>query len=737
MTRKSKKRRPPGPNAPERPEQTLFGARDYLARGSTPQSQRPYGPLAVCGLLLLAVALIFGKAVRYDFVNFDDDVLVYENPMVARGLTAQGMGWAFTTNTSNMWYPLTWISYMLDSQIYGPKPWGYHLTNVLLHAATAVILFLVLRRMTGDLWASALVTLLFAIHPLRAEAVAWVGERKSPLSGLFFVSTIAAYVAYARRPFSLARYLTVAGLFTLGLLAKPTLVTLPFVLLLLDYWPLGRISRRTLGRLVVEKIPLVLLAVAGSVAAVLSQAGNIATLQNVPIPARIAGALISCAVYFGQFFWPIGLSAFYPRSAIVPAWQVGVACVVLAAVSAAALLLWRKQPAVLVGWLWYLGTLVPVIGLVSIGAHARADRYTYLPQIGLCIAFVWGVRWGVQRVCGDWPSRGWLDGVGGTLLVAGLMACAWQQTSYWQNSEQLWRHALACNADNPLAHNNLALILVNCGQVDAAIAHYRQALEIQPDYVEARNNLGNALADHGQADEAIAQYGQALAIKPDYAEAHNNLGTELAEHGQIEEAIAHFQQALELRPEYAIAHNNLGNALLGRGQVDTAIAHYRKALEIKPDYADACTALGKALIRSGQVDAGTGCYRKALEIQPDSAKAHIGLADALTGRGQFDEAIAHNRRALKIEPDSVDAHNGLGNALAGRGELDEAIVHYRKALEIHSDFLAAHLNLANALAARGKSQEALDHFQKALDLAAARNDKALADAIRARIKRSR
>ena len=356
-------------------------------------------------------------------------------------------------------FPLTLFSYMLDSQVHGLKPWGYHLTDVLLHAGTTVILFLALRQMTGDLWASAFVALLFAIHPLRVEAVAWVAERKGTLSGILFVSTIAAYVAYVRRPFLLARYLAVAGLFVLVLLAKPQFVTLPFALLLLDYWPLERWRVTSLKLLVVEKIPLFLIAAGGSVAAVWSQGSNVQTLGSVPLGARVANAVISYVVYLRQSFWPVELAAFYPRTGVAPAWQVGAAAALLVALSVAALLLWRKQPALLFGWLWYLGILVPMIGLVPIGAHARADRYTYLPQIGLCIAFVWGLRWGVQWLFGDWPYRDWLYGVGCSLLAAGLMACGWQQTSYWQDSERLWRHAVDCNEQNWFAHGNLGMIL--------------------------------------------------------------------------------------------------------------------------------------------------------------------------------------------------------------------------------------------------------------------------------------
>ncbi len=677
--------------------------------------------LAVCGLLLLAVALVFGRTVLFDFVNFDDDVLVYKNAIVARGVTAHGIAWAFTTSFERTWFPLTWISYMLDSQMYGPKPWGYHLTNVFLHAATSVILFLVLRQMTGNLWASACVALLFAIHPLRAEAVAWVSERKGALSGLFFVATIAAYVGYVRRPFSLARYLTVAALFTLGLMAKPSLVTLPLLLLLLDYWPLARwqagypehplagrgpgsldnaCATRSASRLMLEKIPLLMLSASFSMAAVLTQAGNIRTFESVPIPARIANALVSYVIYLGQFFWPVGLAAFYPRSEDLPAWQIGGAFLVLAALSLAAIISWHRQPAVLVGWLWYLGMLVPMIGLVPIGDHARADRYTYLPQIGLCIAVVWGVRWGMERLWGDRLSRHWMCGVAGTLLAGGLMACAWQQTSYWQNSERLWTRALACTSNNGIAHSDLGLALADRGEVDEAIAEYRKALKIKPDNIEAHNDLGLALVARGQVDEAIAHYRKALEINSYYMEAHSDLGIALAGCGKVDEAIYHFRVALALDPEHVDTHYNLGLALAGRGQVDEAIEHFREAVEIKPDFAE----------------------------------AHNNLGLALAGRGEVDEAIEHFRKAVEIKPDYMLAHNNLGGTLASRGEVDEAIDHFRKALEIRPDYVNTHVILGDVLAGRGRLDEALGHYRDALSLASAQKDGPLADAIRERIK---
>ena len=553
---------------------------------------------AVCGLLLLTVALVFGKTVRYGFVNFDDGAFVQDNPIVVRGLTAEGLASTFSPGAGPLPYPLTLISYMLDTEIYGRAPWGYHLTNVLLHAATTIVLFLLLGRMTGDLGASALVALLFAVHPLQVEAVAWISERKGVLNGLFFVSTIAAYVAYARRP-TIARYLAVAGLFTLSLLAKPQLVTLPFSLMLLDYWPLGRWRAALSGPrqaltgdpraiydppsvLVVEKVPLLVLAVAGCVGSVLSQAGNISSLQSAPLSARIANALVSYAAYLGQYFLPVRLAAFYPFSEHLAAWQVGAAVFVLAAVSTAALMARRKQPALLVGWLWYLGTLVPMIGLVQIGRHARADRYTYMPQIGLGIAVVWGARWAVERLWGDPRLRRRLYRIAGALWVGGLTACAWQQASYWHDSVRLWTHALACTSNNGLAHNNLGLALANRGDLDLAIMHYRDALEIEPDNAQAHNNLGLALAARGQVDEAVVEFQEALAVNSKYLQAYCNLGDALAERGEVEKAMGEYRKALAIKSDYVRANYLLGKALAGIGQPEEAMAHYQEVLKIAP-----------------------------------------------------------------------------------------------------------------------------------------------------------
>ena len=730
-------------------------------------ARQRYLVLAVCGLLVLAVGLVFGQTVRHEFVNLDDTMYVYENPQVSRGLTAEGICWAFT-DTSGNWHPLTWLSLMGDCQFYGLNAGGHHLTNNLLHAATAVLLFLVLWRMTGGFWPSALVAALFAVHPLHVESVAWVTERKDVLSGLFFVLTLAVYVHYVRRRFSWGRYLLLSIVFALGLMAKQSLVTLPFVLLLLDYWPLRRWSDRPylkltppltppltspltpeltpphynggdfvgganflgslLGRfslrwqLVLEKLPLLLLAAVASLDAVWAASNVLAPTKRLPWGWRIGNAVILYVAYLGQFFYPLGLAAFYPRPGLdLPMWRIGGAFLILLSVTVTVCFWRRRCPYLLVGWLWYLGILVPMIGLVQVGIGAMADRFTYLPQIGLCIAVVWGLT----NICRSSRRHRWVCGVTSALVLLVLMGCAWRQTSFWRDSETLWTHVLACTSGNNLAHNSLGAALAGRGEVDEAIQHYRQALEINPRFAEAHANLGVALAGRGEVDEAIQHYRQALEINPRFAEPQYNLGNALAGLRRIDEAVTHYRKALEINPCYAEAHNNLGVVLAGRGEVDEAIQHYRQALEINPYYAEAHNNLGGVLAGRGEVDEAIQHYRQALEIKPYDAEPQYNLGNALAGLRRIDEAVTHYRKALEINPRHAGTHNNLGIVLAGRGEVDEAIQHYRQALEINPHYAEAHKNLAWLLAtcpaaALRNGAEAIEHAQRANRLSGGR-----------------
>jgi Flp pilus assembly protein TadD len=575
----------------------------------------------VCLALIAANLIVYAPVWHHGFVNFDDDDYVTANPVVQHGLTWHGVAWALTTDHASNWHPLTWLSHMLDVQLYGLDPGAHHLTNLLLHIANTLLLFGLLNRMTGALGRSAFVAGLFAVHPLHVESVAWVAERKDVLSTLFWMLTLWAYVEYVKRPdlsqSGLRRYAVVLLFFALGLLAKPMLVTLPFVLLLLDFWPLGRIGTgsnpaggveiscdewSSISRLVWEKVPLLVLAVASSIVTfvVHRRGAAVISLTAVPLQLRVENALVSYVVYIGKMLWPVHLAVLYPYPRTLPAWWVATAFLFLVGMSVAVIRAGPRHPYLPVGWFWYLGTMVPVIGLIQVGDQAMADRYTYIPLIGLFII----VAWGVPDLLARWPLRLWKFVLPTISLPAAavlvILACAIAargQLEYWEDSTTLWTHTLAVTTRNNIAHNNLGAVLADEGKIGEAIAHYSEALRIKPDYADAHNNLGVALDDQGKVDEAIAHYTEALLIKPTYADAHSNLGIALANQGKIDEAIAQFTEALRINPDSAKAHNNLGVALASQGKLDEAIAHFTEALRIKPDYTDAHNNLELALAR--------------------------------------------------------------------------------------------------------------------------------------------
>ena len=661
----------------------------------------------VCLFLAAIIWVVFGQTLGHEFVNYDDDLYVYENPVVQKGLTWEGFRWALTYGQIGHWHPLTWLSHMLDCQLYGLQAGGHHLTNILLHTATAILLFLVLRQMTGFLWRSAFVAAVFAIHPLRVESVAWVAERKDVLSAFFFMLTLGAYVRYVRRPPSKIRYGVMILLYALGLLSKNMLVTMPFVLLLLDYWPLNRLSGfspRVLLRRVAEKIPLFVLAVGSCVATALMPE-KVPAEYMLSFALRMENAVVSYVTYLWQMIHPSGLACVYPNPVNdVPLWQVAGALGLLLAISGVAWAFRKTHPCLVVGWLWYLGMLIPVIGMVQISYYAHADRYTYLPQIGLYLLLTWAAA----DLCAGWRYRRGVLGGCSTIILMALIFCARAQTAYWRNSESLWTHTLVCTSDNFIGQNGLGNALLKKGSVDEAIAHFQKALQIIPDNAEACYNLGNALLKKGSVDEAIAHFQRALQIKPDYVEAHNNLGNALFKKGNVEEAITHYQKAQQIKPDYADIRNNLAvalakvhgdyaNTLVQMGRDDEAIGEFRKALELFPDFADARHGLALILLQKGQVDEAIAQFQKIQEQYPDNAMAYFDLGNACFQNGQMDEAVAYYQRALKIKPDDVSACNNLGMALLERGMVDEAITQFREALVLQPDFALARTNLNKAL----------------------------------------
>ncbi len=646
-----------------------------------------YKATAVCVFLLLAVALVFGQTVRHEFVNYDDGPYVYENPQVAGGLTARGIAWALTASHGGNWHPLTGLSHMLDVQLYGLNAGGHHLTNVLLHAAAAILLFLVLWRMTGFLWRSAFVAAVFAIHPLRVESVAWVAERKDVLSGLFFMLTLWAYVGYARRPFSSVRYLAVAVLFSLGLMAKPMLVTLPFVLLLLDYWPLGRMGPLSADKpppfpwlVIVEKLPLMALTIASCVATIITQSEAITPIDTIPISSRISNALVSYVAYIGDLFYPVGLAVLYPHPGSgLPIWKVAASTLALTGITTAAVAWRRRFPYLFVGWFWYVGMLVPVIGLVQVGSHSMADRYTYLPQIGLSLC----VTWGIAQFAASRRHRCRLCGIASALVILLLMGLAWRQTSYWRDSETLWTHALACTADNYTVHNDLGVIVEERGRIDEAIAHFQKALKIKPNFAEAHHNLGNAFMRRGQADAAITHYQKSLELWPGDAKSHNNLGVALAGLEQVESAIIHFQRALEIQPDYAEARFNLGRALDRQGKTADAVIQWREAVRLQPNRIVLLNQLAWVLatcpaesIRNGAE--AVDLARRAVRLSDGRDAAILDtLAAAYAETGRFSEAVETVERAVSLA--SVQGNAALADIIRPHIKLFRTGVPYREA----------------------------------------------------------
>jgi len=679
--------------------------------------------MIVCGLLAGTVGIVFGQAIHFDFVNLDDPLYVSDNPHVVHGLSDREIAWSCAHLRGGQWLPLVWVSYMVDSQCYGLWPGGYHLTNVLLHALTAMLLFLVLRRMTRTLWPGAIVATVFAIHPLRAESVAWITERKDMLSGLFFMLTLAAYVGYTRRPFSLFRYLTVMACFVLGLMAKPMLATLPFVLLLLDYWPLERLrpmpgalrSRRwgEAFRLLLEKLPLLTLSAIACGLTVAGSREGMASLTEVPWGLRIANVPISYVAYLGQVFWPRGLAVPYPfPKEGYPCWEVVGAVLLLVAISTAAILLRKRHPYLLVGWLWYLGMLIPVIGLMQAGEQSRADRFTYLSQIGIYL----GLAWSGMYVCGRWPAVRWPVCLASGLVLVSLAACARRQTSYWRDSETLWTHTFLCNCQNATAHENLAKALSHMGRSAEALGHYQQAVRIKPGFAEAHYHWGVALDDLGRLSEAVGHFEEAVRLKPRDAEAHNALGSTLARLGRTSEAMEQYQQALQIEPQHYAAHNNLANTLSNAGRLSEAVEQLRDAVRIRPDFAEAYINLGGALADSGRHAEAIENYQQALHLKPDFASAHYNLGNSLFCLARLPEAIDHYRRAAEINPDHVGAHNNWGNALLRLGRPSEAVEQYQQAIRIKPEFAQAHMSLSFALAGIGRFREAIEHGQQAARL---------------------
>ncbi|MBW2028496.1 MAG: tetratricopeptide repeat protein [Deltaproteobacteria bacterium] len=592
-------------------------------------------------LLAVLVALPYWRLGGHDFVNLDDNHYITENPAVREGITLRGISWAFSFNDTDYWHPLTWLSHMFDMELFGLEPGGHHLHNLILHIINSLLLFAILKRMTGAPWRSAAVALLFGLHPLNVESVAWVAERKNLLSALFWMITILSYIRYAERPL-VSRYVLTLLFFALGLMAKPTAATLPMVLLLLDYWPLGTLlvgrgetampqaapaisesKSPSLLVLLKEKVPfLALSGIAISLSSFSAARRSLmVTVETAPWLLRVENALVSYVMYIKKMFWPVDLAVFYPYEQVIPLWKAATACALLAAITTVALAKARRHPYFTLGWFWYIVTLLPAIGLVQVGLWPEmADRFVYIPIIGLLIILVWGFH----SLLGRLPLFNVLGPAALACVSFALMLTTASQTSYWQNSENLFLHALRVTRGNHLAYNNLGSFYASQGDLEKASLNLEKAVRIMPDNPLFLNNLGTVLARRGDYTRAAKILGKALNIAPNYAEAYTNMGYVLSRRGKAKEAISLFRRALEIKP-LPEAHHNLGLIFAGQKDFEQAFFHYQEALLLRPGDAKVHNDLGVALAQQGKIREAISHLREALRLQPNYPQARHNL----------------------------------------------------------------------------------------------------------------
>lgn len=649
-----------------------YSARITMHQPNNPFFQRRNIKVLLISLwLLFSITWIFLPAIHNNFVNFDDPDYVLTNNHVRTGLTAENIRWAFGSIEAGNWHPLTWLSHMGDCQLFGLNPTGHHLVSIVIHAANSVLLFLVLYQMTGFVWRNLFVAAFFGLHPLRVQSVAWIAERKDVLSTLFWFLTLMAYAWYVKKskvrgavsevvessvdpPFPLIPYLVALFCFALGLMSKPMLVTLPCVLLLLDYWPLRRVQQNSLKRLILEKIPFFLAAAIASGITVVAQKTFGAVRADLPFALRAENALVSYARYLGKLFYPANLSVFYPHPRHWTMGFVVASALLVAIVSTWVVIQARKRPYLAIGWFWYLGTLVPAIGLVQVGVQSIADRYTYVPLIGIMIILTWGAI----DLLGRWRLPAAILPVFGTVILLACAVLTRQQIGFWKDSETIFRRAIAITKDNYMAHFYLGSTLDSEGRLDEAIAEFQEALKLRPN-VDFCNVFAMFLERHGRLDEALVQFQQAVMLDPDFADPHHNLALALSRKGRLDEAIEEFQKALRLNSNNAAWQNDFGITLARAGRLDEAISQFQRALKLTSGSADVHYNLGNAWFRKGLLDEAIVQFEQALAINPDSADVHNNLGIVLTRRGRVDEAILHFQEALRIRPGYADAEKNL------------------------------------------------------------------------------
>jgi Tfp pilus assembly protein PilF len=673
--------------------------------------------LLICIVLTLLTFVAFERVRHNEFIDYDDDTYITENPHVYTGLTKENIRWAFTFTEEghgSNWHPLTSLSHMLDCQLFGLKPAWHHLTNLFFHIINTLLLFAVLKAMTGALWPSAFVAAAFAIHPLHVEPVVWASSRKDVLSALFWLLTMAAYLHYVKAP-NLSRYVLTLLSFALALMAKPMVVTLPFVLLLLDYWPLRRLKinkgraddnnsaakvKVSAFRLIAEKLPFIILVIILSVITLRVQT-SAGAIKSMPLTLRMANAVISYGRYILKLVWPAKLAVLYPTQVVVAKGLLAVSLIVLIAVTVIALYHRKRRPWFLMGWLWYLGTLVPVIGLVQVGGQAIADRYTYLPSIGLFII----AAWAAAELFSRWRYTKFLLTASAVVILSAWTVCTWFQVTYWRNDITLYEHALKVTENNFVMHHNLGVILIEQGRLEEAVIQFKHALRINPRLYDAHNNLGVILLEQSRYDEAAANFREALRLKPDHHDARQNLGIAYAAQEKFEQAAEHFQEALRLKPDLPQTHNKLAAVFIKLKRLDDAATHYEYSVELEPN-------------------------------QPD---VHKELGMIFHRQGDFERVIYHWQKALELQPQSIELMNNLAWILATNPnpnfrDPQKAVSLAERACELSSYRIPGSLDtLSAAYAAAGRFSDAVTTAQKALDLAQAAKDQQFEEDIKERL----
>lgn len=632
-------------------------SRKTPVRKPEPPVHRSRLDLRIYAGLLVATLAVYSQIGSHDFVDYDDPAYVANNPHIRSGFTWDSVRWAFTSIDDDNWFPLTRLSHILDCQIFGLDAGMQHWTNVVLHMMSALLLFAFLKRMTAARWPSAFVAFVFALHPLHVESVAWIAERKDVLGGLFWFVTIWAYLRYVERP-SPGRYVAVLVAFGCGLMTKPMIVTLPFALLLVDYWPLRRL--KATPRVFLEKLPLIALSIAASIVTLIAQNHGraVVALERFPFGLRLENAIISYIVYIGKFLWPTNLAVFYPHPGAIPTWQWILGGAALAGITLAVILERNRRPYLITGWLWYVGTLVPVIGIVQVGAQARADRYTYIPLIGVSVMIAWGAAEVVRyRRAVTWA---------GVAVAAIWCVITWRNVEDWRDTETLFTRAVEVTDRNFVAYNNRGLFRRRSGRIADALSDFERAAQILPEDPRAQDNLGEALTTAGRVDEAIPHLERAIRLRPDYAKAHLDLASALMRGGRVNEAAAELAETLRLDPDDHDAEYRLGAVLMNQGRTSEALPHFARVLpdlvdqvRRSPDDADLRYNLGEVYVLMGRTDEAIGEFGATVRLRPDDVQTHFELARALAARGRTDDAAAEYSQTLRLAPGFTAAREGL------------------------------------------------------------------------------